>query len=217
MTSMELSPSAALAATLRAATLAGDLYPGQRLVEKDLALRYATSRGAVREALLVLEIEGLVERQTNRGAHIRLVSLEEAVEMTEVREVLEGLCAAKAAAVIGDVQREELRTLGEAIRASVENVDVMEYCALTQELHAMITEISGQPTAGRALDRLRYQSVRHRFRVALLSGRLVEGLREHLAVIESICTGTPEEAEKAMRDHIVCVKEALLRAPSVGM
>jgi DNA-binding GntR family transcriptional regulator len=216
MTNVEHAPAAALAETLRAATLTGELYPGQRLVEQDLAVRYETSRGAVREALLVLESEGLVERQANRGAHIRLVSLEEAIEMTEVREVLEGLCAAKAVAAIDDAGRAELRALGEGIRDAVETADVIEYTTVTQLLHARIIEMSGQTVAQRTLDRLRYQGVRHRFRVALLSGRPAEGLQEHLAVIEAICTGTAEEAEKAMREHLSCVKDALLRAPATA-
>lgn len=209
----ESSASAALADTLRAAALAGELLPGQRLVEFDLASRYGASRGAVREALLVLETEGLVERQVNRGAYVRIVSLEEAVEMTEVRTVLEGLCARRAAEVIDDAERAELREIGDRIRRAVEAADVMGYTESTQYLHARIVEISGQRTAQRTLDLLRYQTVRHRFRVALLSGRPAEGLHEHLKLIEAVCSGTPEEAELTMREHLVSVQAALQRAP----
>src|SRR5690606_11675815 len=119
---------------------------------------YGASRGTVREALLVLETEGLVERQANRGAYMRIVSLDEAVEMTEVRTVIEGLCARRAAQVIDDAERAELREIGEQIRLAVEAADVVGYTDNTQHLHARLVEISGQRTAQRTLDRLRYQT-----------------------------------------------------------
>ena len=71
--------------------------PNQRLVEADLSDQFEASRASVRAALAELTNEGLVERVQNRGARVRAVSLAEAVEITEVRMVVEGLCATKAA------------------------------------------------------------------------------------------------------------------------
>jgi len=82
---------------LRDAIVDGEFAPNQRLVEADLSERFGASRGSIRTALLELGAEGLVERVQNRGARVRAVSLAEAIEITEVRMVLEGLCAAKAA------------------------------------------------------------------------------------------------------------------------
>ena len=83
--------------------LRGHLAPGQRLVEGDLADRLGVTRGSVRLALLTLTDEGLVERVHHRGASVRQVPLAEALEITDVRMVLEGLCAAKAAERITDL------------------------------------------------------------------------------------------------------------------
>ena len=80
---------------LRDAIVDGEFAPNQRLVEADLSERFGASRGNVRSALLELTAEGLVERVQNRGARVRAVSLTEAIEITEVRMVLEGLCAAQ--------------------------------------------------------------------------------------------------------------------------
>ncbi len=96
---------------LRMAIYHGELAPNQRLVENELAARYDTSRGAVREALLQLENEGLIIRPRNRSASVRPVTPEEAIEITEVRAVIEGLCAAKAAALATEADHEELRAL----------------------------------------------------------------------------------------------------------
>src|SRR5215510_4256566 len=104
---------------LRMAIYHGELTPGQRLVETELAGRYETSRGAVREALVLLSNEGLVSRERNRGAWVRPVSLEEAIEITEARAVLEGLCAAKAAAAITRAEARELRAVGKKMSQAV--------------------------------------------------------------------------------------------------
>ena len=89
--------TAALVNAMREAILVGELNPGQRLVESELSQRFGASRGTVREALVLLENEGLAAREANRGAWVRPVSKEEAIEITEVRSVIEGLCAARAA------------------------------------------------------------------------------------------------------------------------
>ena len=82
---------------LRAAILDGEYAAGQRLVEVDLCERFGCSRFAVRAAIPVLASEGLVELQRHRGARVRIIPLAEAIEITEVRRLLEGLTAARAA------------------------------------------------------------------------------------------------------------------------
>ena len=80
----------------------GEFAPHQRLIEADLSERYDASRAAVRTALLNLTSEGLVERVPNRGARVRAISVDEAVEIVEVRIGLETLCARKAAENLTD-------------------------------------------------------------------------------------------------------------------
>jgi len=84
-------------AALRQAILSGDVAPGQRLVEEELAGTLGVTRQSLRAALLDLTAEGLVERIPNRGARVRTVTTDEAVAITECRMALEALCAAKAA------------------------------------------------------------------------------------------------------------------------
>ena len=109
---------------LRQAILAGDMAPGQRLVEEELAGTLGVTRASLRAALFDLAADGLVERIPNRGARVRAVTLDEAVAITECRMALEGLCAAKAAERITDVDAARLRQLGElrAVGADVERV-----------------------------------------------------------------------------------------------
>ncbi len=194
---------------IRDAITAGDFAPNQRLVEAELSERFGASRAAVRNALLHLSSEGLVERIQNRGARVRAVPLAEAVEITEVRMVLEGLCAAKAAERVTEADRVELRELGARMREAVAGGDVLGYSELNQRLHARIRALSGQATARGVLERLRLQNVHHQFRLAMHPGRPAVSLPQHLAIIEALCAGDPEAAEEATRKHLRSVIEAL--------
>ncbi|WP_433479278.1 GntR family transcriptional regulator [Spirillospora sp. CA-142024] len=198
-----------VADAIREAIARGDFAPNQRLVEADLSEQFGASRSGVRAALFELTNEGLVERVQHRGARVRAVTLEEAIEISEVRMAVEGLCAAKAAELITDQEIAELRSLGDSMRAAVAQGHVLEYSELNKTLHQRIVDISGQATAAGVLRRLRAQNVRHQFQLALVPGRPNVSLAEHLAIIDEICAHAPEAAERAARRHLVSVINAL--------
>lgn len=203
-----LSPTD-VAAAVRRGILAGDLVAGQRLVEAELTESLGASRGAVRAALIDLTHEGLVERIANRGARVRVVSVEEALQITEVRMAVEGLCGAKAAERITDAEIAELRELGEQMRACVETGDVVNYSRLNQQLHENVIRIAAQPVAAEVIGRLRARNVRHQFRLAYRPGRPQASLPQHLAIIEGLAARDPEAAQAAVRAHIGSVMDAL--------
>ncbi len=194
---------------LRMAIYRGELAPGQRLVESELAQKYDTSRGAVREALALLQNEGLVTRQRNRSAWVRPITVEEAIEILQVRGVVEGLCAAKAAAMATKDDRRQLRTLADEMTDACGNGDVLSDSRISDLVHAKIREIAGQQTAAGIINRLRHQGVRYQFRVSLLPGRLAQGLGEHLAIIDAVIAGDPAKAEQLTRDHFAAVIDAV--------
>jgi DNA-binding GntR family transcriptional regulator len=194
---------------LREAILRGEMAPAQRLVENELAEQFGVTRASIRAALIDLESQGLVERIRNRGSRVRVVTVEEAVAITECRLVLEGLCAAKAAVAVDDEQLAELTELGTAMRKAVAGGEPLVYSDLNHELHARIREFSGQRTAVELLERLNAQLVRHRFQLALRPGRPQQSLNEHLAMIEAIEARDPQAAEAAVRAHLTSVIEAL--------
>ena len=199
---------------LRTALFDGELSPGQRLVESDLAEQLGVSRASVRAALMDLTADGLVERIPNRGARVRIVSVAEAVAITECRMALEGLCAAKAAEQMTDERVAVVTDLGDRMRQAVAGGDPVAYSALNRELHRLLREHSGQSVATELLDRLYAQIVRHQFRLALRAGRTQESLPEHLAIIRAIEERDPEAAEAATRAHLRSVIAALLEPES---
>jgi DNA-binding GntR family transcriptional regulator len=204
-----VEPAVAVVDAIRAAIAEGEFVPNQRLVEADLSERFGASRASVRTALLQLTGEGLVERVQNRGARVRAVSLAEAIETTEIRMALEGLCAAKAAERVTDDDRDRLRTIGEAMQAAVAAGDLLGYSDLNKQLHGLIRTVAGQATAQTILERLRVQNVRHQFRLAMHPGRAAVSLPQHLDIIEAVCAGDPEAAEAAMRRHLRSVIDTL--------
>jgi DNA-binding GntR family transcriptional regulator len=195
--------------SLRDSIMNGDMVPGQRLVEAELAGLLGVTRASVRAALIDLSADGLVERIPNRGARVRAVSVTEAVAITECRMVLEGLCAAKAAQNATGTQIGHLTAIGEQMSGAVAEGEPLKYSALNRELHLFVHQISGQAVAAGLLQRLNAQIVRHQFRLSLRAGRAHVSLREHLAIIDAIAARDPEAAETAARQHLRSVIAAL--------
>jgi DNA-binding GntR family transcriptional regulator len=212
-----LTETVSLLDKLRMAIYHMEFAPGQRLVESELASKYDTSRGAVREAIALLQNEGLVTRERNRSAWVRPVTIEEAIEILEVRAVVEGLCAAKAAAGASAEDHRVLRTLADEMTVAVKRGDVLTDSMVSDQVHTKIREIAGQQTAAGIINRLRHQGVRYQFRVSLLPGRLVQGFEEHLGIIDAVIAGDPDLAERLSRDHFASVIEAVRRLDEMNL
>ena len=202
---VEVEDSAApldLTQRLKDAILNGEFAPHQRLIEADLSERYDASRASVRTALLNLTSEGLVERVPNRGARVRAISVDEAVEIVEVRIGLETLCARKAAENITEPDADQLRQLRADIEGAVRSGNLVEYARLNQDLDRRIRELSHHTTATQLLERLRAQSARHQFRLAFHPGRAGQSAPEHIAIIDAVLARDPDAAEAATRAHL---------------
>jgi len=199
---------------LRDAILAGEFAAGQRLVEVDLCERFGCSRFSVRAAIPVLASEGLVDVQRHRGARVRVIPLQEAIEITEVRRLLEGLTAARAAQRVKPAEAAELRQVIVEMRAAVKSAELMRYSDANARLHALIRRIAAHETATGIIERLRAQMVRHQFTLSLVPGRPAVSLAQHERIVAAVVARDPAEAEAAMRDHIASVIEALASMPA---
>jgi DNA-binding GntR family transcriptional regulator len=198
---------------LREAIVRGELAPNQRLVEADMSREFEMPRAAVRTALVRLEHEGLVERKPHRGASVRRVPKEEAVEILEVRAALEGLAARQAALNISPAGARELREILARQRAALAKQDLPGASDVNAELHAKIVELSGHATAQRLIRALNSQMVRFQFRTILIPGRPSQSIDEHTAIVDALTGGHPDAAERAMRRHLNQVAKALDASP----
>ncbi|RIH82467.1 HTH-type transcriptional repressor RspR [Meiothermus luteus] len=196
---------------VRRAILAGELLPGQRLVEKELSERFGVGRAAIRTALARLEQEGLVESEPFRGARVRTIGEAEAVEILEARAALEALAAHHAAQKATPEQVEALWAIHRQMEERHRGGDLLGMSELNSLLHRTLVEISGHQTAARLIEGLRAQGVRHQFHTILVPGRPQQSLEEHRRIIAAVAAHQPEEAEAAMKAHLGGVIAALKR------
>jgi DNA-binding GntR family transcriptional regulator len=194
---------------LREAIVNGRFQPSERLIEVEVARELGVGRSAVRTALARLEHEGLVEHERHRGARVRLVGAQEAVEILETRAVLEGLAARHAAANATPDDVRGLRAILHEMRRRLDAGDLLGASDENAVLHGRILEISGHATATRLIATLKSQLVRFQYRTIMLPGRSEHSFAEHRAIIGAIEAGDPDGAERAMRVHLSHVAEAL--------
>jgi DNA-binding GntR family transcriptional regulator len=207
--SLAADPKVAATEAVRAAILHGEYAPGQRLVEVDLCERFGASRFVARAALQELSAQGLVEFERNRGARVRDVPIAEAIEITEVRRLLEGLQAARAAERVTRSEAATLRGIVTDMRTAVRAAELLRYSDLNAALHAAIRDIAAHETSARLLRQLRDQTVRHQFRLALVPGRPAQSLPQHEAIVSAVLARDPVAAEEAMHGHLQSVIDAL--------
>jgi DNA-binding GntR family transcriptional regulator len=201
--------AAPVADRLRDDILEGVFPPGERLIELQLTDRYGVGRAAIRAALVELDAEGLVQREANRGATVRRISVAEAVEITEARAALEGLVAGLAAQRATDADNDELRSLIGEMREAVDQDDKLRYSKLNRTLHGALRRIARHQVADDLVANLRNRAAHHQFRLALMPGRAVESLAQHSAIVDAVTAGDPRAAEEAMRAHLASVIDVL--------
>ena len=197
---------------LREAIVDGRFQPNERLVEADLARTFGAGRTAVRAALVRLDQEGLVERQPNRGARVRLVSDREALEIEEVRVALEQMLARHAAIRITASNVATLRQMLDEMTSRVEAGDPLGYSELNSRFHEMIWAIADQAVASTLVANLKSQSIRFQYRTILQPGRPDRSLREHAEIVDALASRDPDHSEAAMREHLSRVVETLQQA-----
>lgn len=185
--------------------------PNQRLVEAELVPMLGSSRTHVRTALARLEQEGLVVSAPNRGAWVRLVTGEQAIEITQARGALEGLVVRQAAQNITKADKVKLRHIERQMRRAIDAGDLIPYSELNGQLHAELYRIAALHIVAQLLLTLKSQTVRFQYRPILLPGRPPASIVEHTEIVEAVCAGDPDRAERAMRDHIDEVLAALRR------
>jgi DNA-binding GntR family transcriptional regulator len=201
-----------ITARLREAIARGQLSPNERLIETDLARSFGVNRANIRMALAMLDQEGLVVREPNRGARVRAVSDAEALEIVETRLAIEGMVARKAAERASAADRDALRATLARMHAAIARADHAAFSVGNAALHRDIQRIAGNATASRILQTLKAHLVRLQYRVILLPGRPETSLAEHQALVEAICAGDADAAEAAMRRHLLNVRHLLTQA-----
>jgi len=179
----------------------GELSAGQKLTEQEVALRLGVSRGPVREAFRALEDLGLVQIEQNRGAFVRKIDLDEAVEIHDVYSALEELATRTAARRLSAKQISELRSLVESMDVAAEAEDLDRFYALNLSFHQCLVEGSGNRRLLSIYNRLLNELHLFRRFGLMQRGEMQLSNREHHQILDKIAAGDPEGAAEAMRRH----------------
>lgn len=201
---------------LRTGILTGHFAPGERLIELQLSEHFDEGRAAIRSALVELEKEGLVQREANRGATVRRISLGEAIQITEARAALEGLVAQHAARNATQADRAGLRTTLAEMRKAVAKGELLAYSNLNAALHERLRLISDHAVANELVRNLRDRAASHQYRLALMPGRARQSLPQHAAIVQAVVAGDESAAAEAMRAHLDSVIAVLRQWEALG-
>ncbi|MEL0035584.1 MAG: GntR family transcriptional regulator [Gammaproteobacteria bacterium] len=199
---------------LKSAIFDGDIPVGSKLSEPELARDYQVSRGALREAIGRLEACRLVTRKTNVGARVVELSVENLLEIFQVRESLEGMAARLAAQFITADEIIRLEALLETHAHDIESSEDQAYFQKEGDLdfHYSIVQASHNTTLFNLLCNDLYQLVRlYRYQFGMRSQRAKQAFSEHRHIVAAIKRGDGEMAEHIMRAHIRASRESVER------
>jgi DNA-binding GntR family transcriptional regulator len=196
--------------------LAGRLRPRERLIETDLADRFSVSRAPVREALRMLEREGLVSRSP-RGLQVSEPSLDEVREAFEVLADLEELYTRRAVPRLAPQDLKRMKALLTEMSAAAARDDVKRYSAANDQFHGVFRDACPNRTLIRLIASVAKKTSRFRRMAMSMPGRLSHSLPEHKKILEAVVAGDAfaagqrarESAERAYLELFEFLRHAL--------
>ena len=179
----------------------GQLEPGERLVEAQLTHDYEVSRGPVREALNRLAAMGVVDLMPQRGAKIRVLSLEEAIDSLVVVQGLVGMAARLAAERIDGQGEARLTSAIDEVARFDQASPSADYALARDSFYSALVGIAGNSTLSRAMMPIDIHLIRIQFREAL---QMIDRRRhrDYVDIAEAVCAGNAKRAEKLAEAHL---------------
>lgn len=191
-----------LADYLRQEIVAGRLEPCRRLVEQELAAKYAVSRVPLREAFRILAAEGLITLTPHCGAMVSALSSDELTQLFMVRAGLEAMAARAAAQTRPPASSDAMRQTVVQMRRCVARHDLASYCSLAAEFHDQLMEASGNVVLIRLYNQIKTQFRRYQAAMARIPELPAQSIREHERIVAAIEEGDPATAAQAAESHV---------------
>lgn len=186
--------------TLEVDIVLGRLYPRERLVEEQLANRFNTSRHAVRQALLELEIAGLLVREANKGAMVCEYGADEVNQLYQMREIVERQAAMLIPLPIAPEYYVQLGALCDEHAAAIKASDMLSVVAANKEFHQVLYRLCGNTFLADVIDEMAKKSNLVRFTSSTDLTRLKQARDEHYLIFEAL----KENDNNVLAD--ICVK-----------
>jgi phosphonate utilization transcriptional regulator len=196
--------------------LQGELAIGQRVNESELAVRFGTSRGPIREALRALEESGLVRSEKHRGVFVREISVAEADEIYDVREVLDQLIGQRVAERATPAQLADLQAVVAAMDDATATHDIKHYHALNLKFHDLLVAFAGNARLAESYRLLTKELLLFRLRGLQDGGGFAVSNTEHRAIVEAVAARDGARAGQLLRQHAARSRARMHRAAAVA-
>ena len=188
--------------TLRQAILRGELKPGERLMEIQLANKLGVSRTPIREAIRKLELEGLVLMIPRKGAEVAKITEKNMLDVLEVRRALEELAVKLACERITEEEIQELKDAADAFQKTLSEKDITKIAEADEAFHDVIFKSTGNDRLIQLLNSLREQMYRYRLEYLKREEYHSQLLEEHQQIIDRITRKDQSEAAELIDRHI---------------
>ena len=189
----------AVAEKLREAVLAGQLKPGERLLEQKLAAGFGIGQPTLREALKELEFQGFVRKSPKKGTYVTELTTEDFRKIQEVRMALEEVAIEKAARSMTDEAVRDLEKLVSTMRTAAQKFDLATFHKSDLAFHRIVWDLTGNEYLGLALERVAFGL----FAFVLLqrdpsaSNEFIASAEQHAQIVAGLCTRDPKRAREA--------------------
>lgn len=188
--------------TLRDAILKGDLKPGERLMEMHLAEKLGVSRTPIREAIRMLEQEGLAITIPRKGAQVAGMTEKDLEDVLEIRDALDELAVAKACEKSNDDSIRELSDAMKSFETAVKSKDVREIVKTDEAFHDVIYKITENPKLTNIISNLREQMYRYRYEYVKDNANYKQLIDEHNQILEGLKNHDKDYVKKVMHTHL---------------
>lgn len=198
--------------TLRQAILRGNFQPGERLMEIHLAQKLGVSRTPVREAIRMLELEGLVIMVPRKGAIVAEITMSDLEDVLEVRAALEDLAVRKACQNMTNEEIEKLKSAAKEFADCLKQEDLMASAEADVNFHELICEATKNRRLGQILNNIREQIYRYRLENLKDKSSHANLLEEHENICNALEARSEERASEAIRVHIEHQKQSIIES-----
>ncbi|MBW1708037.1 MAG: GntR family transcriptional regulator [Deltaproteobacteria bacterium] len=185
-----------------------EIESGKKINEEELAKSLGVSRTPIRETLVRLEHEGIVEIIPRRGAFVISQSIEKVIDLLQVREVLEGLVARLATENIDRGLLDRLRHCLEEVSSTEDPaIRLLKYTPADVEFHTLLLEACDNELLKNMMESVNAHLQMVRLRTVALPGRPEQTVREHYEIVAAIERQDADLAEELMRKHVASVRK----------
>ena len=197
--------------TLRQAILRGEMEPGERLMEIQLAQKLGVSRTPIREAIRKLELEGLVVMIPRKGAEVAHITEKDMKDVLEVRCTLEELAVSLACKKTTPEKIAELKKANKVFEAAIVSKDVVSIVEADVQFHDTIYAMAGNQRLIQIINKLREQMYRYRLEYVKDARTHSILIDEHNDIIEKMGKKNVGDAKNMMRQHILNQEKGIIR------